>query len=104
MTGTGQAIMVVLCFFSQDWSVHELCVAKLSFANFAENLTETLQIITLSITGALNTVLSEQHKQEMRRYLYNHQARNFSYLSIILFFFCTAVFWIFLYCSMFLDT
>ncbi|CAD5318258.1 unnamed protein product [Arabidopsis thaliana] len=30
-------------------------------------------IITLSITGALNTVLSEQHKQEMRRYLYNHQ-------------------------------
>ncbi|OWM86882.1 hypothetical protein CDL15_Pgr015918 [Punica granatum] len=30
-------------------------------------------MITLSITGALNAVLSEHHKQEMRRYLYNHQ-------------------------------
>ncbi|KAF2530879.1 hypothetical protein F2Q70_00030367 [Brassica cretica] len=35
-------------------------------------------IITLSITGALNTVLSEQHKHEMCRYLYNHQARHLS--------------------------
>ena len=34
------------------------------------------QIITLSITGAMNTVLSEQHKHEMCRYLYNHQARH----------------------------
>jgi hypothetical protein len=33
------------------------------------------QVITLSIIGALNTVLSEEHKKEMRRYLYNHQVR-----------------------------
>ncbi|KAH0934695.1 hypothetical protein HID58_011812 [Brassica napus] len=39
-------------------------------------------IITLSITGALNTVLSEQHKAEMRRYLHNHQA-NTHYLLIL---------------------
>ncbi|KAF3437265.1 hypothetical protein FNV43_RR20018 [Rhamnella rubrinervis] len=31
-------------------------------------------VITLSITGALNAVLSEEHKKEIRRYLYNHQA------------------------------
>ncbi|TYH56487.1 hypothetical protein ES332_D08G022700v1 [Gossypium tomentosum] len=30
-------------------------------------------VITLSITGALNAVLSEEHKKEMSRYLYNHQ-------------------------------
>ncbi|KAK8977710.1 hypothetical protein V6N11_013491 [Hibiscus sabdariffa] len=30
-------------------------------------------VITLSITGALNAVLSENHKKEMIRYLYNHQ-------------------------------
>ncbi|KAI6678298.1 hypothetical protein NL676_039094 [Syzygium grande] len=30
-------------------------------------------VIALSITGALNAVLSEHHKQEMCRYLYNHQ-------------------------------
>ncbi|KAB1212040.1 Cycloartenol synthase 2 [Morella rubra] len=30
-------------------------------------------VITLSITGALNAVLSEEHKKEMCRYLYNHQ-------------------------------
>ncbi|PON81356.1 Squalene cyclase, N-terminal [Trema orientale] len=30
-------------------------------------------VITLSITGALNAVLSEEHKKEMRRYIYNHQ-------------------------------
>ncbi|CAI0455219.1 unnamed protein product [Linum tenue] len=30
-------------------------------------------VITLSVTGALNAVLSEEHKREMRRYLYNHQ-------------------------------
>ena len=42
------------------------------------------QIITLSITGALNTVLSEQHKAEMRRYLHNHQA-NKHYLPIVVF-------------------
>ncbi|XP_020243911.1 cycloartenol synthase 2-like [Asparagus officinalis] len=30
-------------------------------------------IITLSVTGALNTVLSAEHKREMCRYLYNHQ-------------------------------
>ena len=32
-------------------------------------------MITLSVTGALNAVLSEEHKKEMCRYLYNHQAR-----------------------------
>ncbi|CAM9000177.1 unnamed protein product [Rhodiola kirilowii] len=30
-------------------------------------------VITLSITGALNAVLSKEHKREMCRYLYNHQ-------------------------------
>ncbi|KAF5184269.1 Terpene cyclase/mutase family member [Thalictrum thalictroides] len=30
-------------------------------------------VITLSITGALNAVLSSEHQHEMRRYLYNHQ-------------------------------
>ncbi|KAM1010822.1 hypothetical protein ACFX13_046998 [Malus domestica] len=30
-------------------------------------------IITLSITGALNAVLSKEHQREMCRYLYNHQ-------------------------------
>ncbi|KAK1361098.1 Terpene cyclase/mutase family member [Heracleum sosnowskyi] len=30
-------------------------------------------VITLSITGALNAILSKEHKQEMCRYLYNHQ-------------------------------
>ncbi|XP_021893546.1 cycloartenol synthase 2-like isoform X1 [Carica papaya] len=30
-------------------------------------------VISLSITGALNAVLSEEHKREMCRYLYNHQ-------------------------------
>ncbi|KAL6888522.1 hypothetical protein ACP4OV_009548 [Aristida adscensionis] len=30
-------------------------------------------IITLSVTGALDTVLSSEHQKEMRRYLYNHQ-------------------------------
>ncbi|GMJ00915.1 cycloartenol synthase 1 [Hibiscus trionum] len=30
-------------------------------------------VITLCITGTLNAVLSEEHKKEMRRYLYNHQ-------------------------------
>uniref|UniRef100_A0A803MCV3 Terpene cyclase/mutase family member n=1 Tax=Chenopodium quinoa TaxID=63459 RepID=A0A803MCV3_CHEQI len=33
-------------------------------------------VITLSITGALNAVLSEEHQKEMRRYLYNHQNRD----------------------------
>lgn len=33
------------------------------------------QVITLSITGALNAVLSAEHKKEMCRYLYNHQVR-----------------------------
>lgn len=33
------------------------------------------QVMTLSITGALNAVLSKEHKREMCRYLYNHQAR-----------------------------
>jgi cycloartenol synthase len=32
-------------------------------------------IITLYVTGALNTVLSSEHQKEIRRYLYNHQAR-----------------------------
>ncbi|KAJ6372836.1 hypothetical protein OIU76_027213 [Salix suchowensis] len=33
-------------------------------------------VITLSITGALNAVLSDEHKNEMIRYLYNHQNRD----------------------------
>ncbi|KAJ6433213.1 hypothetical protein OIU84_017007 [Salix udensis] len=33
-------------------------------------------VITLSITGALNAVLSDEHKKEMIRYLYNHQSRD----------------------------
>ncbi|KAK4755822.1 hypothetical protein SAY87_009579 [Trapa incisa] len=33
-------------------------------------------VIVLSITGALNAVLSKHHKQEMRRYLYNHQNKD----------------------------
>jgi len=33
------------------------------------------QIIALYVTGALNTVLSSEHQKEIRRYLYNHQAR-----------------------------
>ncbi|KAL9420027.1 hypothetical protein AB3S75_037740 [Citrus x aurantiifolia] len=33
-------------------------------------------VITLSITGALNAVLSEEHKKEMCRYIYNHQNRD----------------------------
>ncbi|XP_076895364.1 cycloartenol synthase 2-like [Bidens hawaiensis] len=30
-------------------------------------------VITLTVTGALNAVLSKEHKREMCRYLYNHQ-------------------------------
>lgn len=30
-------------------------------------------VITLSITGALNAILSKEHQREMCRYLYNHQ-------------------------------
>ncbi|XP_019197862.1 PREDICTED: cycloartenol Synthase-like [Ipomoea nil] len=30
-------------------------------------------VIALSVTGALNTVLSKEHRHEMCRYLYNHQ-------------------------------
>ncbi|KAL5554267.1 hypothetical protein UlMin_041668 [Ulmus minor] len=33
-------------------------------------------IISLSITGALNAVLSKEHQHEMRRYLYNHQNKD----------------------------
>nr|AUD10127.1 putative cycloartenol synthase [Ononis spinosa] len=33
-------------------------------------------IITLSVTGALNAVLTDEHKKEMRRYLYNHQNKD----------------------------
>ncbi|KAG8661307.1 cycloartenol synthase [Manihot esculenta] len=33
-------------------------------------------VITLSVTGALNAVLSEEHKREICRYLYNHQNRD----------------------------
>ncbi|XP_038985711.1 cycloartenol synthase-like isoform X7 [Phoenix dactylifera] len=35
-----------------------------------------LQIIVLSVTGALNTVLSPEHQREIRRYLYNHQNKD----------------------------
>lgn len=33
-------------------------------------------VITLSITGALNAVLSKEHQHEMCRYLYNHQNKD----------------------------
>ncbi|TYH16518.1 hypothetical protein ES288_A05G123000v1 [Gossypium darwinii] len=33
-------------------------------------------VITLYVTGALNTVLSKEHQYEMCRYLYNHQNRD----------------------------
>ncbi|GLT97442.1 hypothetical protein SLE2022_150070 [Rubroshorea leprosula] len=33
-------------------------------------------VITLYITGAINALLSEEHKKEMCRYLYNHQNRD----------------------------
>ncbi|KAI7988421.1 Cycloartenol Synthase [Camellia lanceoleosa] len=33
-------------------------------------------IITLSITGALNAVLSKEHKPEICQYIYNHQNRD----------------------------
>ncbi|XP_038985705.1 cycloartenol synthase-like isoform X3 [Phoenix dactylifera] len=33
-------------------------------------------IIVLSVTGALNTVLSPEHQREIRRYLYNHQNKD----------------------------
>ncbi|KAH6767035.1 cycloartenol synthase 1 [Perilla frutescens var. hirtella] len=33
-------------------------------------------VITLSITGALNAILSKEHKCEICRYLYNHQNRD----------------------------
>ncbi|TYG71822.1 hypothetical protein ES288_D05G429800v1 [Gossypium darwinii] len=33
-------------------------------------------VITLYVTGALNTVLSKEHQYEICRYLYNHQANN----------------------------
>ncbi|KAG6428505.1 hypothetical protein SASPL_112757 [Salvia splendens] len=38
-----------------------------------EDVTEDKVVIALSVTGALNTVFSEEHKREARRYLYNHQ-------------------------------
>ncbi|CAI9282103.1 unnamed protein product [Lactuca saligna] len=33
-------------------------------------------VITLTITGELNAVLSKEHKQEICRYIYNHQNRD----------------------------
>ncbi|XAR54256.1 Cycloartenol synthase [Bertholletia excelsa] len=33
-------------------------------------------VITLSVTGALNAVLSKEHKREICRYIYNHQNRD----------------------------
>ncbi|KAL8499879.1 hypothetical protein ACS0TY_019764 [Phlomoides rotata] len=33
-------------------------------------------VITLSITGTLNAILTEEHQREIRRYLYNHQNRD----------------------------
>ncbi|TKY44490.1 Cycloartenol synthase [Spatholobus suberectus] len=33
-------------------------------------------VITLSITGALNAVLTEEHRKEICRYLYNHQNKD----------------------------
>ncbi|KAJ4753485.1 Terpene cyclase/mutase family member [Rhynchospora pubera] len=40
-----------------------------------EQVTEE-KIISLYVTGALNTVLSPEHQKEMRRYLYNHQNKD----------------------------
>ncbi|KAM4113421.1 hypothetical protein ACJW30_05G219000 [Castanea mollissima] len=51
-------------------------------------------VITLSITGALNTVLSKEHIRDICRYLYNHHARIFSCsleritALLIIYFFC----------------
>lgn len=33
------------------------------------------KVIALSVTGALNMAFSEEHKREIRRYLYNHQVK-----------------------------
>lgn len=41
------------------------------------------QVITLSITGAINAILSKEHKREICRYLYNHQVKTL--LSMYLF-------------------
>ena len=37
------------------------------------------QVITLYVTGALNAVLSKEHRYEICRYLYNHQVSNVHY-------------------------
>jgi cycloartenol synthase len=50
-----------------DDQLHSSFVMKIFFL---------LQVITLSVTGALNNVLSQAHKDEMRRYLYNHQNKD----------------------------
>jgi cycloartenol synthase len=42
-------------------------------------------VITLSITGALHAVLSDEHKKEIIRYLYNHQACDCFFLKQISF-------------------
>jgi len=33
-----------------------------------------LQVFALYVTGSLNTVLSTEHRYEICRYIYNHQA------------------------------
>ncbi|PNX85262.1 cycloartenol synthase-like protein, partial [Trifolium pratense] len=33
-------------------------------------------VIALSVTGALNAVLTDEHRKEMRRYLFNHQNKD----------------------------
>lgn len=64
------------------------------------------QVIVLSITGALNVVLTEEHRKEICRYLYNHQARtNFHgikliYLFFTTFFVCLYDFWSFVRTSL----
>jgi hypothetical protein len=39
-----------------------------------------LQIFALHVTGTLNTVLSTEHRREICRYIYNHQACKHQFL------------------------
>lgn len=32
-----------------------------------------MQLIALYISGTINTILTEEHQKEMKRYFYNHQ-------------------------------
>jgi hypothetical protein len=41
-----------------------------------------LQIFAMYVTGSLNTVISGEHRREILRYIYNHQAWQSSHLLI----------------------